>query len=351
MKRAWLCLAALLAFAGAARADVMVDGTIACGPATSQAARMGGTVSQVFVTAGDYVHAGDPVASLSLTAVYAPCDGTVEALFASHGESAGAATDRYGGVLTLRPENKFSVYATDDGAYKSVRTGLVSVGQAVYLKCTKDGTHRGTGVITGIDGGTIYIEATGGEFHNGETVNVYMESDYDSQDRIAKGTAVATPTVNVEASGDVYRLYVEAGDFVEKGQLLMETLAAMPADGDARDCLLTAEADGYVTAVAVQAGGKIERGALLMTYCPANGLLARVPLPEADAVAVSVGDAAALTIDLIDEALFFTGTVSVISYLPEESTEGEVRYAAGIAFEPDPRVFPGMTVTATIETE
>ena len=351
MKRAILCFAALLALSGAARADVMVDGTITCGPAASQAARMGGTVSQVYVTAGDFVRAGDPVAALSLTPVYAPCDGTVEALFAGLGDSADAATDRYGGALTIRPENKFNIYATTDGAYKSIRTGLVSVGQSVFMKCTKDGTHRGTGVITGLDGSTIYIEATGGEFHNGETVNVYLEADYDTQDRIGKGTAVASVTTDVEAAGDIYRVYVEPGDFVEKGQLLMETLTALPADGDARDCLLTAEADGYVTSVAVQAGGKIERDALLMTYCPVSGLLARVPLPEADAVSVTAGDAASLTIDLIDEVVQLDGTVSVISYIPEESGEGEVRYAAGIAFEPDARVFPGMTVTATIETE
>lgn len=350
MKRATAILAALLMLCGmAAQAELMLDGTVVCAVTASQSARMGGTVSQVYVMPGDYVHVGDPVASLSLTRVYAPCDGTVEAVFAQAGESADDATSRYGGVMTLLPEARYNIYATSSSAYKSVRTSHVVPGQEVYMKCTKDGSHRGAGVVFETDGNLIFIEATGGTFHNGETVYVYMESDYDSEDQLAKGTVLANIVQNVEAGGDVYKTYVQPGDFVEKGQLLFETLGALPEDGGAEACLLTAEAEGYVTAVAIQAGDTVARDGLMLTYCPAEGLVAAALAPESDVASVAPGEAATLSIDLSEEILRLQGTVAGVSYLPETADDGGTGYRVLISFPPDPRVAPGMSLSATLK--
>lgn len=348
MKRAAAILAALAALTFGASAELMLEGSVVCGPSDAQAADLGGAVSEVFVQPGDYVRAGDPVAALSLTAVYAPCAGTVEAVFAQAGESASDATTRYGGALTIAPESQYAVYATSDDAYRSVRTAHVVPGQTVYMKCTRDGSHRGVGVVTETDGELIFIEATGGGFYNGEVVNVYMEPGYKNVDRIARGTVLSTAVETVAASGDVREVYVLPGDFVEKGQLLMETLDALDDNGEAQDCLLTAEAEGYVTAVAAEVGGTIERGGLLMSYCPADRLLASALVPESEVSAARVGAAAGVSVELDGETVRFAGAVEGVSYLPETTADGETAYRVLVALPADARLYPGMTAEVTI---
>ena len=348
MKRAAAILAALWLLCAAAHAELMLDGTVTCMPGVAQEASMGGTVSEVYVQAGDYVHAGDAVARLTPTRVYAPCDGTVEALFAAPGQSADTATSRYGGVMALLPESLYTVYASSEYAYESVRTSQVVPGQPVYMKCTRDGSHRGVGVVTETDGNLIWIDATGGTFHNGETVYVYMESDYQSRDRLAKGTVVASTVRNVSATGYIYKTYVAPGDFVEKGQLLMETLTALPQDGTTGDCVLTAEAEGYVASVSVQPGTTVQRGAAMLTYCPADGLRVTAQASEFDVNSIALGDPALITAELSEETVSFVGTVSAISYLPGTGGDGETTYDVTIALSREASLAPGMTVTVTL---
>lgn len=332
-----------------ARAEIQLDGTVTCAPGIAQEAAMGGAVAEVYVQPGDYVRAGDPVAKLEPARVYAPCDGTVEALFALSGESADTATSRYGGAMALLPESLYTIYASSEYAYDSVRTSHVVPGQEVYLKCTRDGSHRGVGVVTQTDGDLIWIDATAGSFHNGETVYVYMDSGYKSRDRVARGTVEASVIRNVAATGAVWRLYVNQGDFVEKGQLLMETLTQLPDGGDAfTEALLTAQAEGYVATVSVQPGGAVQRGAAMLTYCPADDLRVTARAGEFDVNSISIGDPALVTAELSEETLSLVGTVSAISYLPGTNTEGETTYDVTITLARDNPLAPGMTVTVTL---
>ena len=309
---------ALLALCAApARAQVSLDGKVEYGQSVTQFAKSGGTAASVSVQAGAYVEAGDVLATLSVTPVFAPCDGTVEILFAGEGESADTTTQKYGGVLSIIPENRYVVYPTAEYAYQSVRATHIVVGQVVYMKCTVDGSHRGTGIITDIDGEIFTVEATGGSFYNGETVYVYMEADYGAADRLGKGTVVATAAQTVAAEGDVSKLYVREGDFVEKGQRLFETLAALPdGDGGGDALALTAEVAGYVTTVYAAAGDGIQRDAPLAEICPADGLVASARVSEPDVASVRGGDGAAVTIELAEETLRLRGTVLDVSYRP-----------------------------------
>lgn len=349
MKRIAALLMLLCVALPCAHAELQLDGTVTCGPGIAQEAAMGGAVAEVYVQPGDYVRAGDPVARLEPTRVYAPCDGTIEALFALSGDSADTATSRYGGAMALQPESLYTVYASSEYAYDSVRTSHVVPGQEVYLKCTRDGSHRGVGVVTQTDGDLIWIDATAGSFHNGETVYVYMDSGYKSRDRVARGTVEASVIRNVTATGTVYRTYVNQGDFVEKGQLLLETLAQLPDGGNAfTDCLLTAQAEGYVATVSLQPGGAVQRGAAMLTYCPADGLRVTAQASEFDVNSIAPGDPALITAELSEETISLVGTVSAISYLPGTGGDGETTYDVTIALSREATLAPGMTVTVTL---
>ena len=341
-----LLAALILLTAGVgAQAQIITTGAVTAGRTVLERAQLGGTVASAEALPGAYIQAGDSVAGLSLTPVYAPCDGTVEALFAHEGESADEAGEKYSGVLALRPESRYTLYATAEYAYQSIRTETLSVGQEVYLKCTTNGTHRGVGRITNIDGKIFTIEATGGEFYTGETVYVYMEEDYEYADRLGKATVVATPQEYVTGTGDIVNLWVQPGDFVEKGQLLFETVGALSDEGGLAP--LTAQNTGYVIAVYAEAGSVIEKDDPLMEICPAEDLILTCDIPESEVASVKAGAAVSAGFDLPEGHVILSGTVKDISYLP---TAGETTtYQARITLEADARIAPGMTADVAIE--
>ena len=345
-----LALLTLLALPFDARAEITLDGRVECGASVVQMAYVGGKLGSVNALVGDYVYRNDVIATLKLTPVYAPLSGTVEAVFAAAGESADEAVEHYGCALTIAPESLFTVYATTESAYDSVRTSHISSGQPVYLKCAKDGTHRGVGRITRIEGNTFEIETTGGAFYNGEAVYVYMESDFSAEDRVGKGTVLATESEAVAASGDVAQLYVRPGDFVEKGQLLMETLGELPDVNPLRSrYTLAAETEGYVRAIYVQANKTVERGDLVAEICPQAALVVAAKVYADDLALVDIGQAVTVCFDLSDETLRLPGRIEAISFLAQTGTSLETAYTATVSFQTDPRVRPGMS--ATVEAE
>ena len=87
--KAWLslCLCALC-LTGAAGAEIALSGTVSAREAVAVTASVGGSVEEVAVRAGEWVEAGEAVATVALTGVYAPADGTVRGIMAEAGDSA-----------------------------------------------------------------------------------------------------------------------------------------------------------------------------------------------------------------------------------------------------------------------
>ena len=346
MKRlvcAWFALLFGLVFDARARAEIVADGTVGCGQAIVQYAAAGGALNDVSVEVGSFVQTGDTVATLTSKRVYAPCDGTVEAVFAFEGHSASEATNRYGGALSIAPENRYMIYASTKYAYESLRTTNAFVGETVYMCCTADGTHRGTGTVTKIDGETLYIEATGGAFYNGETVYIYMEDDYENTDKLGKGTVVARTGEMVSAEGEVLRLWVNPGDFVEKGQLLFETLTALPDDQQADALTLIASSEGYVAAVYAEEGSDIEKDAPLLAICPQERLTVTVQVSEMDINSLRIGDSCMIRVELSENTLEVPGSIQAISFLPVVQEDGSVFFEATIQPNDTTGMIPGMT--------
>jgi len=171
-----------------------------------------------------------------------------------------------------------------------------------------------------------------------------MENDYEYADRLGKATVTATPAEYVAGTGDIANLYVQPGDFVEKGQLLFETAGALSDSG--RTSPLTAAHAGYVVNLWAEAGSAIEKDGLLMEICPAEALVLTCVLPESEVISVNCGDAVSAGFELSGEHVFLPGTVEYISYLPEAGEE--VTYQVHIRLVPDGRILPGMTADIAI---
>ncbi|MEI3405869.1 MAG: biotin/lipoyl-binding protein [Christensenellales bacterium] len=189
--------AALAAFALATMIPIGALGeTVFAGEVTASntqviAAPFGGMVEKVSVRVGDSVKIGDPIAVVETTKVYAETDGTVSGVFASEGDSADGIKTRYGGLVYIEPINRYTLSCSTEKAYNSSENRYIHIGESIYLKCTKDGSHQGRGIVTAIDEkdeSKYTVEVTGGEFYMGETVDIYRNSEYETASRIGRGT-------------------------------------------------------------------------------------------------------------------------------------------------------------------
>ena len=336
-----LCLCALC-LTGAARAEIALSGTVAAREAAAVTANTGGSVEEVFVRAGDRVEEGDVVATVALTGIYAPADGTVRGIMAEAGDSAGQT------VLSIAPMSKYTVTADISDAYDSAANKHVTVGETVYMECSRDGSHVAVGRVVKAEGSAYTVEVTGGELYMEEKVYIYRDEEHSSSARIGSGTVSRTAELAVSGSGRVAELYVSEGERVERGQLLFTCVEADTVE----DALLGGEirstASGVVASVAAQAGQQAAVGSTVLTVYPTEGFCVELSVEEADLAAVNVGDSVRLSFDFDAEgALTCEGTVTEISYLGE-STEAGTVYTAWVDFDPPEDVRLGMTVTATV---
>ena len=347
MKRFLSILLALALLSGAALAELSLDGSVVSGASETVRAPFGGVVDEMHVRPGDLIDLGDPVATMVTTRVYAPQDGVVASVFAQPGDSAEGVIARYGGVVYIEPTYRYVVQASTEKAYNSGSTKYVHIGEKVYLSCTKDGSHRGTARVTKLEeaegGVTKYtLEVTGGDFYIGETVGVFRSSNYASNSRIGRGTVGQAQAVAVAGEGSVLKLHVRAGEAVERGQLLFETVKGGLDGLYAGDSTVASDLSGIVASVDAKPGAAVEKDASLITVYPFNKLQIEAKVNVLDLYAVHEGDSVEIEFDLDPDALRrYSGTVESISYVTTED-EDSTFYSAYINFEADEHVRIGM---------
>ena len=361
-----LTMAVLLALSGAAVAEVSFQGRVIAGETVAIAAPFGGVVDKVHVRLGDPLEVGDPVASLETTRVYAAADGTVSGIFAQEGDDTEGIVSRYGAVLYLEPVNRYTVSASTEKAYNSSATKYVHIGEKVYLSCTKDGSHTGTAVVTGVaeaggsgqddasssEGYTSFtLEVTGGDFYMGETVGIFRDSGFDSKSRIGRGTIRQNAAIPVKGSGSVLRMHVSEGETVERGQLLFETVTGALDGLYAVDSDVVSGVKGLVASVDTAPGSAVEKGSKLITVYPEGSFQIEVLVNELDLNDIHEGDAVAVEFDWdVEGRLRLNGTVASISHVNAASGESGAasssgaEYSAYIDFDAADEVRLGMSV-------
>ena len=336
--------------------------TVLAGQVTAQttqviAAPYGGLVENVRVRVGDMIHIGDPIATLETTKVYAQTEGTVSGVFANEGDNAKGIEQRYGALVYIEPINRFTLACSMEKAYNSSENRYLHIGEKVYLRCTKDRSHQGWGVLTAIDAedeNNFTVEVTGGAFYMGETVNIYRDSAYNGKSCIGRGTVGRTQTVAITGEGSVLRMHVRPGDTVERGELLFETVSGTLDGLYAPDKQVVSDAAGVIATVDAGNGATVEKDAKIATIYPNNAMQIKMVISEADLMDVTVGGKAEIEFNWdADSGKRFEGTISSISYLSEKQSDGaasqSAQYVAYVDFTPDETVRIGMTVIVYVE--
>ena len=337
-----LLLALLLPVA--AQASTTFDGTVVAGDAVSITAPFGGTINSFRLRAGSRIQLGDVVAEIQTTKVYASADGVIAGVFAQEGDGVDNVVSRYGAVMYIVPENRYTISADIEKAYNNSENKYINIGETVYMTCTSDGAHTAEGVITAASGTTYTVESTSGELMMGESVYLYRDADRSSKSRIGKGTVGRTAETAVKGSGSILRLHVKNGDSVKRGDLLFETVTGELDGLYAVSNQVQSHVGGVVASVNTSVGANVNKGDTLLTVYTMDSLQVEISVNEYDLADIAEGDQVSLTFNYNESKSVQTvGTVAMISHL--SSGQGsEASYLTYIDFVPDENVRIGMTV-------
>ena len=345
IKRVLMLVLALMVCSSAALAEsISFDGTVTAAYTHEVYAASGAIVEKVNVAVGDCLQAGDAVAALRTTKVYAEEAGKISAVFGQEGMSADTATNNYGAAIYMEGSVTYTVAASTENAYDAVETKLVHAGETVYLRSRAEESRVGAGVITTIDGTDYQVNVTEGDFLIGESVNVYRTADYESEQRIGRGTVARTAPIAVTGTGRIVSIAVSVGDEVKRGDLLMETL-----EGSGSTAVMTSGVGGVVAQLNVTQGASVAENDVVAVIWPDDAMQIEAVIHEGDLAYIAPGDKVTLAFDWnADSNETLSGTVQSISSAADADSEDTV-YIAYITFEPTDAVRYGMNVTVTVQ--
>ena len=346
-------LAVLLLMSPAALAEgITFTGTVAASQTHEVYAPIGGAVEAVEAEVGQKVAAGDALARLSTTKVYAEEAGVVTGVFGEPGDSAETVSQKYGAVMYIEGESVYSIAASTENAYNSTATKFVHVGEAVTLQCYSDGSHTGSGVITAIEGTDYTVRVTSGEFLIGETVNIYRGASTASTSRIGRGTLNRLNPTAVTGSGSIVSLAVQSGDTVQRGDLLFETLSGGFDGLYMSGAEIVADLSGTISQLNLQQGGNLDKNSVVAVLYPEGAMRVEAQVEEVYLSSIHVGDP--VSIELIwnqDDEVTYRGTISMISAIATAAGNGDgdsaVTYTVYVDFTPDENTRYGMSAVVT----
>lgn len=347
MKKLLVLLLALL-LPCTALAGTTFDGTVVAGDQVAITAPFGGTISSLSIHSGSRISLGDTIAEIQTTKVYAPADGVVVGVFAQEGDSVESVASRYGSVMSIMPENRYTISATIEKAYNSSETKYIAIGETVCMTCTSDGDHTAQGIVTTANGSSYTVESISGELMISENVSIYRDASCSASSCIGRGTVGRTAEIPVTASGSILKLHVQNGDTVQRGDLLFETVTGDLDGLYAVSNQLLSQYSGIVSEVNAAVGGKVSKGDTLLTLCPIDSLLVEISVSEYDLSLLQEGSEVRITFQYDENTTSqTTGIVTMISHLSSGS-DTEAAYQATVAFTPPDDIRLGMT--AVVET-
>lgn len=301
-----LCISALalVLACGAAFADVYT-GTTAARSTVAVQAGSAGVVQELSVQPGSVVAEGEMIAGIRTVKVFASQDGTVARI---HGEEGSTAQ---GNVLEISPVSRYTVYCTSDEACENIDSKIVHCGETLYLYCTCNGTHQGSGRVYSIDGSTYMAEATGGDFYVGETVYLYRDAAHSYRHLVGVGTVVRSDTEMYSCEGRITRIHVSEGEYVERGELLYEYI-----ENDA--AVAAAPADGIIVSCEIAEGNAVADGQALAYLAPFEEICVSFRVDEQHAPQFAIGEKVLMSYAADSEEAIIYGEIRDISRLPEE---------------------------------
>lgn len=352
MKKLLACILALfLASPAALAAGFSYDGTVVSTATSAVLAPAAGIIGEVRFQAGQRVAAGEEVAAMQMTTVYAEQSGTVRVL-GKAGESVATLTSRYGAPVYIEPDVSLTLTGSTNYAYNDPANKNIHPGEIVYLKPTSTtNEHRGKAMVTVVSGTRFTVEVLEGTVEDEDLVYIYRSPDYAADSRIGRGTVTYTGALAMTGAGTgvISSMLVTDGAHVEAGDPLYTTVEA-----SAYAWRMAAPASGVVSAVSVTPGTAVEAGALIAQIHPDSAMRLEVIVEAADLQDIPVGASAVITFDNGVQAQGVVECVAGTPYVPETTDEEEeddddtTYFIVYLTFTADQHIPYGMTARVSI---
>lgn len=297
---------------------------------------------------GDQVAEGDLLFEMLTQKVYAPADGTMQAVFAGEGDLCEDVLMLYGSVATMTRANEQVIHADTENAYDDDETPVVHAGQEVYLRQTDDKDNKGKGWIIAVDGSNYTVELTSGVFDDEEDVEIFSDENMGTKTKLGSGTVARQPDLPLTGSGRVLKMYVEQGDRIQKGQLLFETVSP-DAEPDAASASIVSPVAGALELGYLVSGQQVYKGQLLCTVHDLSALEVVAQVDEVDLDRIAVGDSLNMVFDRYPDKTV-TGMVTEIAGMGV-AKQNAVYYDVVLSFTAGFEVVPGMNVTVWLSGE
>ena len=330
--------------------DMMLAGTVEAGHTVAVLAPFGGVLQNTSLAEGDTVHAGETLHTIETTKVYAPVDGRVGGVRAQDGDEAAVIQNRYAALLYIEPSNLYIIETNTKNAYSGdPANSFIHAGEFVYLRSNNSRKRSGTGFVTKAEGTGFAVEVLSGTLELDESTDIYRDADYKFQSLIGTGRTVRNPNVAITVnSGSIYKVHVQQGDAVRRGDLLLEVVTGTFPMTDIPSNEVQAEKDSIVASVAAKAGDTVNKNQRLSTLYPIEDFQVVVPVSELDLPHVSIGDAVRIELANIRDQQPLIGKVASISGLNSAVAIGDeytdAVYNVYIDFTVSPIIRQGMNV-------
>ena len=318
----------LLTVPGAMAASTSLNGTVVNVGEETVLSPRGGTVDDVFVQPGAKIQAGQTLAALKTKKVYAQTDGTVR-LFGEVGDTAEMVSAQFGAVAYIEPLTQYTVTASTKTADTSDGNKFVHPGSTVYLRAVENMSHTGVGTVTNVSGGSFTVVLSSGLFDKDDTANVYRDSNFLPATRLGKGSVSLVDPEPYTGEGIITAFAVENGAWVQKGDVLFETLEG-DFDGTAENLTeIVCPVQGTVVSLSVSKGASVTAGSAVATVYPDDAMRIQAPVSESDLVNFHQGDAVSAEFFYLNNgALTVYGTIESISLIGETSGDTDTEEAS-----------------------
>ena len=137
---------------------------------------------------------------------------------------------------------------------------------------------------------------------------------------------------------------VTDGEFVEKGEALLELGSGDFPGYEPREKTALAEVDGIVTAVSAQEGQGAQMDQAVVSLCPYDNLELSVLVEETDLDKIAVGARVSVALDALPGEML-EGTVSSVSAVGTRAAAG-AQFEVRVSLPEDARLLLGLSATA-----
>ena len=328
---------------GALEETVYGSGTTSARNQTNVLAEAEGTLTDLRVSVGDAVKAGDILAVMTntdlddtitdlefalwklddqilstsagskVTTIEAPATGRMVAIYAEAGDDALAVFRREGALAIISTDGRMKVELSDVDTASGVSLGekLTVTGETFIAEGTVvDLTRQGTSLTLTIQDDSLPM---------GETVTVARQN----------GTTLGTSTLEVNKpmavssyGGTIESVKVSVGDKVKRADTLfkltdspltlkienlrLQREAAAKSLEEARqqreNLIIVAPCDGTIATLSISEGDEISSGAMLCSILEGEDMNLTIAVDELDVVEVEVGQKVKITVDALSDA-------------------------------------------------